>query len=62
MSWKVTEFEGYTNREVASYLFDTEQEALDFWNHRRSANRFSGVGGQWKHYYSYPEEVERDVA
>jgi len=56
MVWIIEEHEGYTDRLVKTERFKTQEEAIERWDTLRSMSRFAGVGGKWKHYYTYPEE------
>lgn len=55
--WEVVEHEGYTGKVITRDYFMTEDDALDFYERRKSMNRFAGVGDRWTHYWSYPRQV-----
>jgi len=59
--FKVEEHEGFSDRLIKVNTFPTQEEALKFWEQMRQMNRFAGVGGRWKHYYTYPEEIKEAI-
>ncbi len=56
MSYVVSEYEGYSNRHIETWTFKTFAEAEKFWKKMVDGNKYAGVGGQWRHYFSYPQE------
>jgi len=56
MVWIIEEREGYTDKLVQRIRTKTEKEALDLFHKLVQANKFAGVGGKWRHYYTYPRE------
>ena len=58
MPWIVKEYEGFTHRLIDTKSFQTEEAALDHYNQYRSLNLVAGVGGRWRHYWSYPREIK----
>ncbi len=59
MTWIVEEREGYTDRLIHADKFPTFEEAKKYWDQRRLMNNFAGVGGKWKHYFTYPQELKK---
>ena len=58
--WIVSEYEGYTDKLLETWEFANEAEALEFWQRRVDMNKYAGVGGKWKHYFSYPQQKQKE--
>lgn len=63
MTWVVKEYERYSNKFIMSWSFPTEEAALEHYNSSSErannvSNQFAGVGGRWRHYFSYPQEIQ----
>jgi hypothetical protein len=56
--WVIVEYQGYSNRKIKEFVFITFDDALRGLNKLRSWNKVAGVGGRWRHYFSFPAKRE----
>ena len=57
--WIIKEYEGYTDKLVKTRRYKTEAEAKANWERFTRGKRFAGVGGKYRHYFSYPAQEEK---
>jgi len=57
--WVIEKRRGYDDKLLHTYMYPTKDEAVKAHAEFRNALKYSGMGGRWTEYYTYPVRIER---